>query len=100
MSQREDHVQLGDIARRKTDVVVTTANFPHYIRRRGLSALPPGGALPHVKQVQMFRGISSISSKHNKCRPFRANCDLLLFGGEVVTDKREMVRDFASAENP
>ncbi|HEX8237814.1 MAG TPA: CDP-glycerol glycerophosphotransferase family protein [Abditibacteriaceae bacterium] len=88
LSQREDHVQLAEIARREQpDVIVTTANFPHYIRRSGLGAWRQGGALPHVKQVQMFHGISS---KHNKFKPFMANYDLLLFVGE--RDKQRFER--------
>jgi hypothetical protein len=88
LSQREDHVQLAEIARQEQpDVVVTTANFPHYIRRGGLGAWRQGGALSHVKQVQMFHGISS---KHNKFKPFMANYDLLLFVGE--RDKQRFER--------
>jgi hypothetical protein len=87
LSQREDHVQLAEIARREQpDVIVTTANFPHYIRRGGLGAWRQGGALPHVKQVQMFHGISS---KHNKFKPFMANYDLLLFVGERDKERFE-----------
>jgi hypothetical protein len=80
LSKREDHVSLAQIARElKPDVVVTTANFPHYIRRSGWRAWRQGGALPEVKQAQIFHGISS---KHNKFKPFMANYDLLLFVGE------------------
>jgi hypothetical protein len=88
LSQREDHVQLAEIARaEQPEVVITTANFPHYIRRSGVGAWRQGGALPHVKQVQMFHGISS---KHNKFKPFMANYDLLLFVGE--RDKQRFER--------
>jgi CDP-glycerol glycerophosphotransferase (TagB/SpsB family) len=90
LSQREDHVQLAQIARElQPDVIVTTANFPHYIRRRGLAAVRQGGALPHVKQVQMFHGISS---KNNKFKPFMANYDLLLFVGERDKQRFERLR--------
>jgi hypothetical protein len=57
----------------------------HTARRSG--AWRQGGALPHVKQVQMFHGISS---KHNKFKPFMANYDLLLFVGE--RDKQRFER--------
>jgi hypothetical protein len=80
ISKRIDHVPLARIARElKPDVIVTTANFPHYIRRKGIAAWRQGSTFPHVKQVQMFHGISS---KHNKFQKFMANYDLLLFVGE------------------
>jgi hypothetical protein len=80
LSRRIDHVPLARIARElKPDVIVTTANFPHYIRRKGWAAWRQGSTFPAVKQVQMFHGISS---KHNKFQSFMANYDLLLFVGE------------------
>lgn len=80
ISKRIDHVPLARIAREiQPDVIVTTANFPHYIRRKGLAAWRQGSSFPGVKQVQMFHGISS---KHNKFQKFMANYDLLLFVGE------------------
>jgi CDP-Glycerol:Poly(glycerophosphate) glycerophosphotransferase len=79
-ARRADHIPLARIARElQPDVIVTTANFPHYIRRRGWGALRQGGAYPNVKQAQIFHGISS---KNNKFRRFMANYDLLLFVGE------------------
>jgi hypothetical protein len=80
LSRKPTHLPLARIARElDLDVVVTTANFAHFIRRAGIGAWMQGGALPRVKQVQMFHGISS---KHNKFKPFMANYDLLLFVGE------------------
>jgi CDP-glycerol glycerophosphotransferase (TagB/SpsB family) len=80
LSRKPSHLPLAQVARElDLDVVVTTANFAHYIRRDGIGAMLQGGALPRVKQVQMFHGISS---KNNKFKPFMANYDLLLFVGE------------------
>lgn len=85
LSRREDHVSLAQIARElQPDVVVTTANFPHYIRRHGWGALRQGSSFHKVKQAQMFHGISS---KHNKFQAFMANYDLLLFVGERDKDR-------------
>jgi CDP-glycerol glycerophosphotransferase (TagB/SpsB family) len=80
LSRRPAHLPLARVARElDLDVVVTTANFAHHIRRDGIGALLQGGAMPRVKQVQMFHGISS---KNNKFKPFMAHYDLLLFVGE------------------
>jgi hypothetical protein len=77
---RQSYVSLARIARElRPDVVVTTANFPHYIRRDWWGALWQGGAFPNVKQAQVFHGISS---KHNKFQAFMAHYDLLLLVGE------------------
>lgn len=90
VSQREDHVSLAHIARELApDVIVTTANFPHYIRRGGIGKLRQGGAFSRVKQVQMFHGISS---KNNKFKPFMSNYDLLLFVGERDKRRFEQLR--------
>jgi CDP-glycerol glycerophosphotransferase (TagB/SpsB family) len=88
ITKRIDHVSLAQIARElKPDVIVTTANFPHYIRRRGWGAWRQRDTFPNVKQVQIFHGISS---KHNKFQKFMANYDLLLFVGE--RDKQRFER--------
>lgn len=80
LSAREEHVQLAEIARElQPDIIVTTANFPHYIRRKGLAAWRQGGSFSGVKQVQVFHGISS---KNNKFKPFMANYDALFFVGK------------------
>ena len=80
LSAREEHVQLAQIARElQLDVIVTTANFPHFIRRKGLAAWRQGGSFSGVKQVQVFHGISS---KNNKFKPFMAEYDALFFVGQ------------------
>jgi hypothetical protein len=80
LSAREEHVQLAEIAREvQPQIIVTTANFPHYIRRKGLAAWRAGGTFPNVKQVQVFHGISS---KNNKFKPYMAEYDALFFVGK------------------
>jgi hypothetical protein len=67
LSQREDHVQLAQIARElQPDVIVTTANFPHYIRGvagrrapgRRAAARQAGADVPrHLQQEQQVQAV-------------------------------------------
>lgn len=80
LERRPGHVSLAHIARELSpDVIVSTANLPHYIRRGGWAARRQGGTFPHVRQAQIFHGISS---KNNKFQTFMANYDLLLLAGD------------------
>lgn len=79
-------LRLAQIARRlRPDVIVTTSNHRHAIRRDIAGRLWQGGATyPRVKQVQAFHGVSSKNVKFN---PWMAEYDLLLLPGRRERDK-------------
>lgn len=78
--------QLTQVARlMQPDVIVTTSNFRHAIRRDWKSRLRQrGSTFSHVKQVQAFHGVSSKNVKFN---PWMAEFDLLLLPGKRERDK-------------
>lgn len=79
-------LQLADVARRlRPDVIVTTSNHRHAIRRDWKGALRQrGSTFPGVKQVQAFHGVSSKNVKFN---PWMSEYDLLLLPGKRERDK-------------
>ncbi len=79
-------LRLAQIARRlRPDVIVTTSNHRHAIRRDVWGRLSQGGkTYPRVKQVQAFHGVSSKNVKFN---PWMAEYDLLLLPGRRERDK-------------
>lgn len=80
-------LQLADVARRlQPDVIVTTSNHRHAIRRDWKGALlrQRGNRFPRVKQVQAFHGVSSKNVKFN---PWMSEFDLLLLPGKRERDK-------------
>lgn len=89
IERRPGHVSLARIARELSpDVIVSTANLPHYIRRGGWATRQQGGAFPRVRQAQIFHGISS---KNNKFQAFMAHYDLLLLAGDRDKERFERI---------
>jgi CDP-glycerol glycerophosphotransferase (TagB/SpsB family) len=79
-------LRLAQVAREmKPDVIVTTSNHRHAIRRDLPGWLRQGfTTFPRVKQVQAFHGVSSKNVKFN---PWMVEYDLLLLPGRRERDK-------------
>lgn len=79
-------LRLAQVARSsRPDVIVTTSNHRHAIRRDAWGWLTQGGTTyPRTKQVQAFHGVSSKNVKFN---PWMAEYDLLLLPGRRERDK-------------
>ncbi|HEX8237813.1 MAG TPA: CDP-glycerol glycerophosphotransferase family protein [Abditibacteriaceae bacterium] len=86
LKRKAVRLRLAHVARRlKPDVIITTSNHRHAIRRDVRGALAQGlSSFPHVKQVQAFHGVSSKNVKFN---PWMAEYDLLLLPGRRERDK-------------
>jgi CDP-Glycerol:Poly(glycerophosphate) glycerophosphotransferase len=79
-------LRLTQVARElRPDVIVTTSNHRHAIRRDAMGWLRQGfTTFPRVKQVQAFHGVSSKNVKFNH---WMAEYDLLLLPGRRERDK-------------
>ncbi|MCS6858741.1 MAG: CDP-glycerol glycerophosphotransferase family protein [Abditibacteriales bacterium] len=86
VKRKSVRLQLAQVARAlKPDVIVTTSNHRHAIRRDFWGWLRQGfTTFPQVKQVQAFHGVSSKNVKFN---PWMAEYDLLLLPGYRERDK-------------
>jgi len=86
LKNKAHRLKLADVARRmQPDVIITTSNHRHAIRRDWRGALrQKGSTFPNVKQVQAFHGVSSKNVKFN---PWMAEFDLLLLPGRRERDK-------------
>jgi hypothetical protein len=86
LKRKTVRLRLAQVARgMKPDVIVTTSNHRHAIRRDVRGALTQGfSTFPRVKQVQAFHGVSSKNVKFN---PWMTEYDLLLLPGRRERDK-------------
>jgi hypothetical protein len=86
LKRKTVRLRLAQVARRlKPDVIITTSNHRHAIRRDVRGAFTQGfSTFPRVKQVQAFHGVSSKNVKFN---PWMTEYDLLLLPGRRERDK-------------
>jgi hypothetical protein len=86
LKNKASRLMLAQVARElRPDVIVTTSNHRHAIRRDFWGSLSQGfSTFPRVKQVQAFHGVSSKNVKFN---PWMAEYDLLLLPGKRERDK-------------
>lgn len=86
LKRKTVRLRLAQVARRlRPDVIITTSNHRHAIRRDVRGALTQGfSTFPRVKQVQAFHGVSSKNVKFN---PWMTEYDLLLLPGQRERDK-------------
>jgi hypothetical protein len=86
LKRKTVRLRLAQVARQlKPDVIITTSNHRHAIRRDVRGALTQGfSTFPRVKQVQAFHGVSSKNVKFN---PWMIEYDLLLLPGRRERDK-------------
>jgi hypothetical protein len=83
---KASRLMLAQVARElRPDIIVTTSNHRHAIRRDFWGSLSQGfSTFPRVKQVQAFHGVSSKNVKFN---PWMTEYDLLLLPGKRERDK-------------
>jgi len=86
LRRRPRRLMLADIARELSpDLIVTTADRAHHLRRDLLGLMAQGGrSYRHIRQAQIFH---SVSSKNLKYSPHMAAYDLLLLTGPEMRDR-------------